>query len=196
MAALHDTTRAVMVHPLAVAANRSQLVALVRSNLFGFAAPAIAATEAAYEEMWATDVGAMAAYHGAASAAAAQLAPWQELAGGLPGLGSSAAAAAAKTPFTGGGGLGQVAEEFLGAISGSAAAEEQQLLQAEQEARLALAGRRPGSEENFVREVQRSQTEVRKEFDQILAREQLAQQAAEQVLAQQIQERLKLPWFS
>jgi PPE-repeat protein len=45
VAALHDTARAVMVHPLAVAANRSQLVALVRSNLFGFAAPAIAATE-------------------------------------------------------------------------------------------------------------------------------------------------------
>jgi PPE-repeat protein len=93
VAALQDTARAVMVHPLAVAANRAQLVALVRSNLFGFAAPAIAATESAYEEMWATDVGAMVAYHGGASAAAAQLAPWQQLAGSLPGLGSSASAA-------------------------------------------------------------------------------------------------------
>jgi PPE-repeat protein len=191
-----NTTRAVMVHPLAVAANRSQLVALVRSNLFGFAAPAIAATEAAYEEMWATDVGAMAAYHGAASAAAAQLAPWQELAGGLPGLGSSAAAAATKTPFTGGGGLGQVAEEFLGSVSGFAAAEEQELAQAEKDALLAIAGKRQDSEENFVREVQRSQTEVRKDLDQILVREQLAQQAAQQAVALQLQERLKLSWFS
>ena len=63
-----------MVHPALVAANRSDLVSLVLSNIFGFNAPAIAAAEALYEEMWAQDVGAMASYHSGASAAAAQLA--------------------------------------------------------------------------------------------------------------------------
>ena len=41
------------VHPAAVAANRNQLVSLVTSNLFGQNAPAIAAAEAQYEQMWA-----------------------------------------------------------------------------------------------------------------------------------------------
>jgi PPE-repeat protein len=49
------------------------------SNLFGQNAPAIAAAEAEYEQMWAQDVAAMAGYHAGASAAAAQLAPLQSL---------------------------------------------------------------------------------------------------------------------
>jgi PPE-repeat protein len=52
------------VHPVVVAANRNQLVQLVVSNLFGQNAPAIAATEGQYEEMWAADVAAMVGYHG------------------------------------------------------------------------------------------------------------------------------------
>ena len=50
-----------------------------RIDPIGQNAPAIAATEADYEEMWAQDVVAMADYHGGASAAAAQLAPWQKV---------------------------------------------------------------------------------------------------------------------
>src|SRR5271157_4517907 len=73
------------VHPAAVAANRSQLVSLVRSNVLGFNAPAIAAAEAQYEQMWAADVAAMAGYHGGASAVAAQLAPMQQALQTLPG---------------------------------------------------------------------------------------------------------------
>jgi PPE-repeat protein len=145
--------------------------------------------------MWATDVGAMAAYHGGASAAAAQLASWQQLAVSLPGLGSSAAAAATKTPFTGGGGIGQVAQEISGAVSGLAAAEEKQLAQAEQAAVKEFAGVGQ-SQAVVIRELQRAQTEVRQDLEQILVQEQLAQQAAQQVLAQQAQERLKLSWFS
>jgi PPE-repeat protein len=45
----------------------------VISNLFGQNAPAIAATEGQYEEMWAQDVTALVGYHGGASAAAEQL---------------------------------------------------------------------------------------------------------------------------
>ena len=73
------------VHPAVVAANRSQLVSLVRSNVLGFNAPAIAAAEAQYEEMWAADVSAMVGYHGGASAVAAQLAPMQQALQTLPG---------------------------------------------------------------------------------------------------------------
>ena len=63
------------MHPALVSANRTHLVSLVTSNLFGQNAPAIAATEANYEQMWAQDVEAMAGYHVGASAAAGQLGP-------------------------------------------------------------------------------------------------------------------------
>jgi PPE-repeat protein len=74
VAAEFESALAAVVHPALVAANRSDLVSLVLSNIFGFNAPAIAAAEALYEEMWAQDVGAMASYHSGASAAATQLA--------------------------------------------------------------------------------------------------------------------------
>ncbi len=67
---------AATVHPAAVAANRAQFVSAVRSNLLGLNAPAIAAIEADYEQMWAQDVAAMVGYHGSASAAVSQLVPW------------------------------------------------------------------------------------------------------------------------
>jgi PPE-repeat protein len=79
VAGAFEAARAATVHPLLVAANRNGLVQLVMSNLFGQNAPAIAAAEAEYEQMWAQDVAAMAGYHGGASAAAAQLAPLQSL---------------------------------------------------------------------------------------------------------------------
>jgi PPE-repeat protein len=72
VASAFESALAATVHPAAVAANRSDLVSLVMSNLFGQNAPAIAATESQYEEMWAQDVAAMVGYHGGASAAAAQ----------------------------------------------------------------------------------------------------------------------------
>jgi PPE-repeat protein len=83
VASAFEAARAATVHPLEVAANRTGLVQLVMSNLFGQNAPAIAAVEADYERMWAQDVAAMVGYHGGASAAAAQLAPWQQTVNGL-----------------------------------------------------------------------------------------------------------------
>ncbi|WP_141214086.1 PPE family protein, partial [Mycobacterium marinum] len=83
VASAFEAARAAMVHPLAVAANRNGFVQLVMSNLFGQNAPAIAAAEGVYEEMWAADVAAMAGYHGGASAAAAQLSSWQGMVSGV-----------------------------------------------------------------------------------------------------------------
>jgi PPE-repeat protein len=80
VAAAFEAALAATVHPLQVAANRNGLVQLVMSNLFGQNAPAIAAAEAEYEQMWAQDVAAMAGYHSGASAAGAALAPLHNLA--------------------------------------------------------------------------------------------------------------------
>jgi PPE-repeat protein len=52
---------AAMVPPSVTVANRTQLAALVATNLLGQNAAGIAATEAQYEEMWAQDVAAMGA---------------------------------------------------------------------------------------------------------------------------------------
>ncbi|WP_152344566.1 PPE family protein, partial [Mycobacterium tuberculosis] len=71
VASAFEAARAATVHPMLVAANRNAFVQLVLSNLFGQNAPAIAAAEAMYEQMWAADVAAMVGYHGGASAAAA-----------------------------------------------------------------------------------------------------------------------------
>jgi PPE-repeat protein len=84
-----EAAQAAMVHPLAVAANRNQFVQLVSSNLFGQNAPAIADTEADYEQMWAQDVSAMVGYHSGASAAVSALSSWQQTLQGLPGLGQA-----------------------------------------------------------------------------------------------------------
>lgn len=48
--------------PSPVVANRAQLVRLVASNLLGHNAPAVAATEAHYEELWAQDTAALFGY--------------------------------------------------------------------------------------------------------------------------------------
>ncbi len=87
-----EAARAATVHPVVVAVNRNQFVALVVSNLLGQNAPAIAAAEAEYERMWAADAAAMVGYHGAASAAAAQVSAWPTT---LQGLSTRVAGAAA-----------------------------------------------------------------------------------------------------
>ncbi|CKM91565.1 PPE family protein [Mycobacterium tuberculosis] len=55
VASAFEAARAATVHPMLVAANRNAFVQLVLSNLFGQNAPAIAAAEAMYEQMWAAD---------------------------------------------------------------------------------------------------------------------------------------------
>jgi PPE-repeat protein len=66
---------ATTVPPPVVAANRTLLVNLVATNIFGQNTPTIAATEAEYAEMWAQDAAAMNGY-ALASSSAAQMVPF------------------------------------------------------------------------------------------------------------------------
>lgn len=73
--AAYETAFAATVPPPVIAANRSQLAALIATNLLGQNMPAIAANEAQYAEMWAQDAAAMYGYAGA-SAVASQVTPF------------------------------------------------------------------------------------------------------------------------
>jgi PPE-repeat protein len=74
-AAAYHTAFAMTVPPPVVAANRTSLMTLTATNIFGQNTAAIAATEADYAEMWAQDAAAMFGYAGS-SAAAATLTPF------------------------------------------------------------------------------------------------------------------------
>lgn len=71
----YETAYAATVPPMVVAANRTLLATLIATNFLGQNAPAIAATEAHYGEMWAQDAAAMYGY-ASASATAAQVTPF------------------------------------------------------------------------------------------------------------------------
>lgn len=70
-ASAYEAAFAMTVPPPLVAANRAQLMSLIATNVLGQNAPAIAATEADYAEMWGQDAAAMYAYAGSSSAASA-----------------------------------------------------------------------------------------------------------------------------
>ena len=74
-AAAYQTAFSATVPPPMVAANRSQLLTLIATNVFGRNTQAIAATEAQYGQMWAQDVAAMYRY-AASSASATALTPF------------------------------------------------------------------------------------------------------------------------
>ncbi|MGA7466141.1 PPE family protein [Mycobacterium sp.] len=100
-ASAYQSAFAGMVPVPLIEANRAQLASLVASNFFGQNSPAIAATETAYEEMWAQDAQSMYGY-AASSAAAARLTPFNRPPSTTnpSGLGAQAAAVtqAAGTP--------------------------------------------------------------------------------------------------
>jgi PPE-repeat protein len=93
-AAAYQTAFASTVPPPMVAANRSQLMTLVATNLFGRNTQAIAANEAQYGEMWAQDTAAMYGY-AASSASATSLTPFTPPQQNTTPGGSGAQAAAA-----------------------------------------------------------------------------------------------------
>jgi PPE-repeat protein len=74
-AAAYEAAFAMTVPPAMIAANRSLLMALIATNIFGQNTAAIAATETDYAEMWAQDAAAMYGYAGS-SAAASTLTPF------------------------------------------------------------------------------------------------------------------------
>ncbi|GAB1815956.1 PPE family protein [Mycobacterium sp. MUNTM1] len=76
-AAAYEAAFATTVPPHVVAANRLALSTLIATNFFGQNAAAIAATEAAYCEMWAQDATAMYGY-AASSSAATTLTPFTQ----------------------------------------------------------------------------------------------------------------------
>jgi PPE-repeat protein len=92
-AAAYEAAFAMTVPPPVVVANRTQLAALVATNILGQNTPAIAATEAHYGEMWAQDAAAMYGYAGS-SASAGKLQPLTDppASTNLGGLGAQAAA--------------------------------------------------------------------------------------------------------
>ena len=73
-AAAYEAAFAMTVPPPVIVANRTQLAALVATNILGQNTPAIMTTEALYGEMWAQDAAAMYGYAGS-SASAAVLSP-------------------------------------------------------------------------------------------------------------------------
>ncbi|BAX91241.1 PPE family protein, SVP subgroup [Mycobacterium shigaense] len=68
-AGAYQTAFAATVPPQEVAANRSLLMSLVATNVFGQNTSAIATAEAQYAEMWAMDAVAMSGYSSSSSAA-------------------------------------------------------------------------------------------------------------------------------
>lgn len=73
-AAAFETAYAMTVPPPLIAANRTRLLALTQTNIFGQNTPAIMTTEAEYSEMWAQDATAMYGY-AASSASTSAFSP-------------------------------------------------------------------------------------------------------------------------
>ncbi len=71
----YESAFSMTVPPAVIVANRAALASLIANNVLGQNAPAIAATEAQYGDMWAQDAAAMYGYAGS-SAAASQLTPF------------------------------------------------------------------------------------------------------------------------
>jgi PPE-repeat protein len=68
-AAAYNSVRASVVPVAVVIANRTQLVQLLATNVFGMNLPAIAENEAEYQTMWATNSAAMIGYQAASAQA-------------------------------------------------------------------------------------------------------------------------------
>ncbi|ORV10406.1 hypothetical protein AWB95_16120 [Mycobacterium celatum] len=76
-AGAYQSAFAMTVPPPLIAANRMRLTSLISSNFFGQNSPAIAATEAHYDQMWAQDAAAMYSY-AASSSTASKLTPFAD----------------------------------------------------------------------------------------------------------------------
>ena len=97
-AGAYEGAFAATVPPPVVAANRALLASLVATNFLGQNAPAIAATEAHYGQMWAQDAAAMYGYAGS-SAAATALTPFSNPPETTNAVGDASRSAAATKPL-------------------------------------------------------------------------------------------------
>jgi PPE-repeat protein len=115
-AAAYQTAFTSMVPPPMVAANRSQLMTLVATNLFGRNTQAIAANEAQYGEMWAQDAAAMYGY-AASSASATSLTPFTPPQQNTnPGGSTAQAAAASQAAGTSAGNVQSTIQQAFSAV--------------------------------------------------------------------------------
>lgn len=71
-----ETARVGVIPPPVIEANRDTLETLIATNFLGVNTPAIAATEAAYQEFWAQDASVMYAYSADAAALTGSLVPF------------------------------------------------------------------------------------------------------------------------
>jgi PPE-repeat protein len=83
-----DIVHATITPPAAVYANRILLGELIATNILGQNSTQIAATEAEYSEMWATNTASMAQYQASSAQATGLLTEFQNLLTGIPGLDS------------------------------------------------------------------------------------------------------------
>src|ERR1700761_9218000 len=77
-ASAYETALAATVPPADVAANRTQLLSLLQTNILGQNNAAIAAAEAEYAQFWAQDVAAITGYAGSSQAATTGLGSFTE----------------------------------------------------------------------------------------------------------------------
>ena len=95
-ASAYEAALAAAVPPVLVAANRSQLAALLETNILGQNDEVIAATEDEYAQMWAQDVAAMFSY-ASASESAGELTAFEEAPATSNATGQATQAVAAAT---------------------------------------------------------------------------------------------------
>ena len=117
-AAAFESALTATVHPAAVTGNRTTLSTLVATNFFGMNAPAIAATEFQYVEMWAADVAAMLGYHSTSTSVAATLTQFDTPPVSLAGLPGCVAVGFGGQQGAVVGGAGAVAVGFGGQLDG------------------------------------------------------------------------------
>jgi PPE-repeat protein len=77
-ASAYETALSATVPPAEIAANRTQLLSLLQTNILGQNNAAIAAAEAEYAQFWAQDVAAITGYAGSSSAATSGLGSFTE----------------------------------------------------------------------------------------------------------------------
>ena len=122
-AAAYEAAFAMTVPPPLIAANRSLLMTLIATNIFGQNTMAIAATETDYAEMWAQDAAAMYGYAGS-SATASTLTPFTSPPPTTnPAGAGSQGAAVAQSSTSGGSQLMSAVPQALQGLASSAAAD-------------------------------------------------------------------------
>ena len=122
-AAAYEAAFAMTVPPPLIAANRSLLMTLIATNIFGQNTAAIAATETDYAEMWAQDAAAMYGYAGS-SATASTLTPFTSPPPTTnPAGAGSQGAAVAHSSTSGGSQLMSAVPQALQGLASSAAAD-------------------------------------------------------------------------